>query len=391
MMQTFFASCPRGLEAILCGELEALGASNAAPIDGGVRFNGELGLCYRVNLESRIASRVLWQVATGRYASDQDIYDAVRALPWHDWFPVEHTIRVDVAGIRAAVKSLDFVTLRVKDAICDAFRAATGVRPSVDTRDPGARIHAFLSESEFTLYLDTSGEPLFKRGYRKAVGEAPLRENLAAGILRLARWQPGTPLLDPMCGSGTFLCEAAMIALDRAPGLTRSFGFEKLASFDEPAWNKLRDAARARMRAVQELAIYGSDRYGDTLKLARENLAALDVEHAVVLKQADVLEMRPPAPSGILVMNPPYGVRLQDQHTLAALYPQLGDALKKKYAGWTAYIFTADLRLPKLIGLSASRRTPLYNGALECRLFEFKIVAGSMRRKSAGDDPSPHA
>ncbi|HUP93830.1 MAG TPA: THUMP domain-containing protein [Burkholderiales bacterium] len=391
MSQTFFASCPRGLESILNDELEALGASDSAVVDGGVRFSGELELCYRVNLESRIASRVLWQVATGSYASEQDIYAAVRALPWHEWFPVERTIRVDVAGIRAAVKSLDFVTLRVKDAVCDAFRAATGVRPSVDTRDPGARIHAFLFESEFTLYLDTSGEPLFKRGYRKAAGEAPLRENLAAGILRLARWQPGTPLLDPMCGSGTFLCEAAMIALDRAPGLTRSFGFEKLASFDAPAWNKLRDAARARLRAAQALAICGSDRYGDTLKLARENLAALDVEHAVVLKQADVLEMRPPAPSGVLVMNPPYGVRLQDQHTLAALYPQLGDALKKKYAGWIAYIFTADLRLPKLIGLSPSRRTPLYNGALECRLFEFKIVAGSMRRKSASDDPSPRA
>ena len=387
MTHIFFASCPRGLEAILCGEIEALGASNAALVDGGVRFSGELELCYRVNLESRIASRVLLQVAIGHYASEQDIYDAVRALPWHEWFAVERTIRVDVAGIRAAVKSLDFVTLRVKDAVCDGFRAATGVRPSVDTRDPGARIHAFLSESEFTLYLDTSGEPLFKRGYRKAAGEAPLRENLAAGILRLARWQPDTPLLDPMCGSGTFLCEAAMIALDRAPGLTRSFGFEKLASFDASAWNRLRDAARARMRATQGLAIYGSDRYGDTLKLARENLAALDLEHAVVLKQADVLEMRPPAPSGVLVMNPPYGVRLQDQHTLAALYPQLGDALKKKYAGWTAYIFTADLRLPKLIGLSPSRRTPLYNGALECRLFEFKIVAGSMRRKSASDDP----
>jgi putative N6-adenine-specific DNA methylase len=230
------------------------------------------------------------------------------------------------------------------------------------------------------LYVDTSGEPLFKRGYRKSAGEAPLRENLAAGILRLTSWRPDTPLLDPMCGSGTFLCEAAMIATDRAPGLDREFGFEKLAVHDAARWKKLRDAARARVRISNELAIYGSDRYGDALKLARANLAALHVEQQVVLKQADVLEMPPPHTSGVLVTNPPYGVRLQDQHALAQLYPKLGDALKKKYAGWTAYIFTADLRLPKLIGLSASRRTPLYNGALECRLFEFRVVAGSMRR-----------
>ncbi len=172
-----------------------------------------------------------------------------------------------------------------------------------------------------------------------------------------------------------------MIALDRAPGLAREFGFQKLSMFDTRAWNDLKDAARARVRTPERLEIYGSDRYGDALELARENLAALGVGGLVSLKQADVLEMPPPAPSGVIVMNPPYGVRLQDQHSLAELYPKLGDALKKKYAGWTAYIFTADLRLPKLIGLSPSRRTPLYNGALECRLFEIKLVSGSMRRE----------
>jgi putative N6-adenine-specific DNA methylase len=377
----FFTSCPRGLEGVLETELAALGARTVARTDGGVGFEGDLPLCYAVNLESRVASRVLLQVAHGRYRSERDIYDAVRALPWHEWFTVDHTIRVDVAGVRAPVKSLEFVTLRVKDAVCDEFRAVEGRRPSVDTREPDARIHAFLTATDFTVYLDTSGEALFKRGYRTTTGEAPLRENLAAGILRLAQWQPDTPLLDPMCGSGTFLCEAAMIATDRAPGLDREFGFEKLSNFDAAVWKKLHDAARARVRSASKLEIYGSDRYGEALKLARANLAALGLENAIVLKQADVTEMPPPAPSGTLVTNPPYGVRMQEQNALAELYPKLGDALKKKYAGWTAYIFTADLRLPKLIGLSASRRTPLYNGALECRLFEFKVVAGSMRRK----------
>jgi putative N6-adenine-specific DNA methylase len=253
----------------------------------------------------------------------------------------------------------------------------------VDTRAPDARINTFLTATDYTVYLDTSGEALFKRGYRKAAGDAPLRENLAAGILRLAHWEPGMPLLDPMCGSGTFLCEAAMIAMDRAPGLDREFGFEKLSMFDANVWEALKEAARARVRQPADLRIYGSDRYGDALKLARENLSGLGLEREIPLKQADVLEMPAPAESGVLVANPPYGVRMNEQEAIAELYPKLGDALKKKYAGWTAYIFTADLRLPKLIGLSASRRTPLFNGALECRLFEFKVVAGSMRKKPA--------
>ena len=384
-MEHFFATCPRGLEAILQDELVALGAQEAAAVDGGVRFAGEFALCYAVNLETRVASRVLWQVAHAAYRTERDIFETVRGLPWTEWFSADHSIRVDVSAIKAPVKSLDFVTLRVKDAVCDVFRETSGRRPDVDTRFPDARIHAFLSATELTVYLDTSGEPLFKRGYRKAAGEAPLRENLAAGIIRLARWDPATPLLDPMCGSGTFLCEAAMIALDRAPGLEREFGFQKLSLFDAQSWKDLRDAARARLRTPERLEIYGSDRYGDALKLARENLAALGVDGLVSLKQADLLEMPPPAPSGVIVMNPPYGVRLQDQHRLAELYPKLGDALKKKYPGWTAYVFTADLRLPKLIGLSPSRRTPLYNGALECRLFEIKLVSGSMRARPASD------
>jgi putative N6-adenine-specific DNA methylase len=379
--QRFFATCPRGLEAVLQEELVANGAQDISSVDGGVHFAGTLRVCYAVNLESRVASRVLWQVHYRAYRSERDIFDTVRALPWHEWFSVDRSIRVDVSAIRAPLKSLDFVTLRIKDAICDTFREVTGKRPDVDTRAPDARIHAFLSKTHITLYLDTSGEALFKRGYRTATGDAPLRENLAAGILRLTQWDAASTLLDPMCGSGTFLCEAALIALDKAPGLERTFGFEKLNVFDPRAWNDLKDTSRARVRKPQSLPLYGSDRYGDALKLARANLAALGVERLVTLKQADVLEMPTPAPSGLIVTNPPYGVRLQDQESVAALYPKLGDALKKKYAGWTAYIFTADMRLPKLIGLAASRRTPLYNGALECRLFEFKLIAGSMRKK----------
>jgi putative N6-adenine-specific DNA methylase len=379
-MEHFFAPCPRGLEIVLERELEDLGALHIEPLDGGVRFAGEFELCYSGNLESRVASRVLWQVCDTPYGSERDVYEAARALAWHEWFTVDRSIRVNVSATRAPVKSLEFLTLRIKDAVCDAFRAGEGSRPDVDTRTPDVRIHAFLTASRLTLYLDTSGEPLFKRGYRRATGEAPLRENLAAGILKLADWNPDNVLLDPMCGSGTFLCEAALIATDRAPGLDRAFGFEKLNMHDAEAWRNLKNAARARIRKPERLDIHGSDRYGDALKLARANLAALDIERCVTLKQADVLEMPAPASSGTIVTNPPYGVRLQDHEALASLYPKLGDALKKKFAGWTAYILTADLRLAKLIGLSPSRRTPLFNGALECRLFEFRIVSGSMRK-----------
>jgi putative N6-adenine-specific DNA methylase len=188
-------------------------------------------------------------------------------------------------------------------------------------------------------------------------------------------------LLDPMCGSGTLLIEAAMMALDVAPGLGRSFGFGKLANFDANRWRALRDEARARRRAAAALPIYGSDKSGKILAAARENFLNAGLTKAVQLKQVDVLDASPPlAKPGILVMNPPYGERLSVREALAIFYPKLGDALKQRYAGWTAYILSADMRLPKLIGLKASRRTPLYNGALECRLFEYRLVAGSMRK-----------
>jgi putative N6-adenine-specific DNA methylase len=380
-MEQFFATCPRGLEPVLGAELEELGASGVKVVDGGAAFSGRLALCYAANLESRVASRVLWQVGQSRYRGEQEIYDAARALPWPRLFDVSRTIRVNVSAIRSPVKSLDFVTLRVKDAVCDVFREARGRRPDVDTADPDARIHVFLTRDQVTFYLDTSGAALFKRGWRGVAGETPLRENLAAGILKLTGWTAPTPLLDPMCGSGTFLVEAAMMALDAAPGAGREFGFEKLENFDAGQWRALQDRARARRKPAARLPIHGADKSGAALKLARDNLAAAGLADAVQLKQMDVLDGGPPAQSGIMVMNPPYGERIAAETDLAAFYPRLGDALKQRYAGWTAYILTADLSLAKLIGLKASRRTPLYNGALECRLFEYKLVAGSMRQK----------
>ncbi len=384
-MERFFATCPRGLEQVLAAELAALGAREAKAVDGGVAFAGELALCYAANLESRVASRVLWQVGHAAYRDEHDIHEAAASLAWPRHFDVRRSIRVDTAAIRSPVKSLDFVTLSVKDAVCDAFRAARGSRPDVDTQAPDVRIHVFLTSDSATFYLDTSGEPLFRRGWRAARGEAPLRENLAAGILKLTGWAAPLPLFDPMCGAGTFLVEAAMMALDIAPGLGRSFGFEKLEGFDAAQWRAARDRASARRQAVRALPIEGSDKSGTVLGLARENLAAAGLAGAVKLKQMSMLDASPPAAAGILVMNPPYGERTGNDEELAAFYPRLGDILKQRFAGWTAYIFTADLRLPKLIRLAASRRIPLYNGALECRLFKYELVAGSRRREKRSE------
>ena len=380
-MEHFFATCPRGLEAQLAEELAAAGATQIETVAGGVGFSGDWETCYRTNLWSRIATRILWRVAHGPYKREEDIYRLAHDVPWHERFAVRRTLRVYMTAIRSPLKSLDFITLRIKDAVCDRFRAETGERPSVDTAEPNVRIHAFLSDREATLYLDTSGEPLYKRGFKYASVEAPLKENLAAGILRLAGWQPGIPLLDPMCGSGTFLLEAGLMAHDIAPGLARKFGFSRLDNFDATLWQKLLTEAEARRQPIVPQPIFGSDISKDQVERARQNLAAAGMHECVRLECADLLKRNAPAPEGVLVANPPYGVRLEEAERLAALYPALGDALKQRFAGWRCYFISADPQMPKLIGLKATKRTPLFNGALECRLLEYRIIAGSMRRQ----------
>lgn len=381
----FFAPCPRGLAPALAEELRALDATPGETADaGGVAFSGPFELVYAVNLRSRIASRILWRVARFPYANENDIYEAAKQVRWRELFSAERTFKVETNAHRSPVKSLDFVTLRVKDGIADHFRDALGRRPSVAAREPDVRVHAFLDARQCTLYLDTSGEPLFKRGRRDHVGEAPLKKNLAAGILRLAGWRPGIALLDPMCGGGTFLSEAAEMSLGWAAGRSRDFGFRKLARFNAAVWERELARAQREERPATPLAIFGSDLYGRSLDQARMNLRDAGLEAAVVLKQANLLEIKASAAGGMIVTNPPYGVRLGEKERLAAFYPQLGDVLKKRFAGWTAFIFSGDPELARLIHLQPSRRTVLFNGALECRLYEYRMVSG-------GNRPRPRA
>lgn len=376
----FFAPCPRGLEGVLEQELHDLGVPMTAKTDGGVAFQAPWSTMYWVNLRSHIASRVLWEVGQVPYRSEDDIYRAAYRLPWPDWFTPAQTIKVKVSAHRCPLTSLDFVTLRIKDAVCDKFVSARHKRPNIDRHHPNIRLDAFLDASTVTFYLDTSGEPLFKRGHRVQSIEAPLRENLAAGLLRLAGWTPDDILLDPMCGGGTIPLEAALMARRIAPGQSRSFAFERLVIHDTQRWGHLREASRLKHLAEMPSAIYASDQDPAAIKIAQRTFQGAGVSVDIRLKQSNVLDLEAPAEQGVLLINPPYGVRLSQPEELDAFYPLLGNWLKQRFSGWRAYIFTGDLRVPKMIGLAPSKRIPLFNGPLECRLYEFKIVMGSMRK-----------
>ena len=376
----FFATCPRGLEALLVEELSAQHALKIVATDGGVSFEGNLETMYRVNLHSRIATRIMSRVAQGHYSTEEDIYKATFKLNWPSWFKVNQTIRVKVTGVKCPLKSLDFVTLRIKDAVCDRFREEGALRPSVSVRDPDVRIHAYLTENQYQLYLDTSGAPLYQRGFRDVSVIAPLRENLAAGIIMLSSWIPGTPFLDPMCGSGTFLIEAAMMAVNQPPGLKRTFGFQKLTSFDEGLWKRIETEAIHNMKPIEFLDIYGSDIDLRSVRVARHNLKVAGLEEAAKVMQSDFIKLEPPASEGTLVTNPPYGQRIGEDEDLKEVYPVWAKHMKESFGGWDTYFLTADLEMPKDMRLKPTKKTPLYNGALECRLFEIKMVAGSNRK-----------
>jgi putative N6-adenine-specific DNA methylase len=376
----FFATCPRGLEALLADELLAQRALKIVVTDGGVSFEGSLDTMYRVNLHSRIATRIMSRVGQGSYATEEDIYKATFKLHWPSWFKVNQTIRVKVTGVKCPLKSLDFVTLRIKDAVCDRFREEGALRPSVSVRDPDVRIHAYLTQDQYQLYLDTSGAPLYQRGFRDVSVIAPLRENLAAGIIMLSGWIPGTPFLDPMCGSGTFLIEAAMMAVNQPPGMKRTFGFQKLTSFDEGLWKKIETEAMNKMKPIEFLDIYGSDMDLRAVRVARHNLKVAGLEEVAKVIQSDFVKLEPPASEGTLVTNPPYGQRIGEDEDLKEVYPVWAKHMKESFGGWNTYFLTADLEMPKDMRLKPSKKTPLYNGALECRLFEIKMVAGSNRK-----------
>jgi len=375
-----FAPCPHGLEEALCLELQALGYESVAAGRAGCHFQADWTGVLRANLYSRLATRILVQLAQAEVRTEDDILALAQATEWERWFGPEQTLRVDTSAIHSPMRSLQYCNLRAKDGICDRLREREGARPSIDTVRPDARVHLFLDASRATLYLDVSGESLFKRGWRLDKGEAPLRENLAAGLLALSGWQPDAPLLDPFCGSGTILIEAAWIALGVPPGIWRPFGFERLRTHDARLWRDLKEDARAHIAPRLDQPLVGSDHSAAAIEAARANAERAHLSPQTIrFEVCDARRMPPPAETGWIVTNPPYGERLGDHE--AALWPEWATQLKQHYGGWQLSVITSDLDLPGQLRLKARRRHPLHNGALDCRLFQFELVSAGYRNR----------
>ncbi len=382
-----FAPCPQGLEEALSLELQALGYENVQTGRAGCHFDADWIGVMRANLSSRLATRILLEVSHAPVTNEEDILALARVTPWERWFGPEQTLRVDTSAIRSPMQSLQYCNLRAKDGICDRLRDLEGARPSIDTVRPDAKVHLFLDETSATFYLDTSGESLFKRGWRHDKGDAPLRENLAAGLLALSGWDPSKPLIDPFCGSGTILIEAAWMALGAPPGIWRPFHFERLRCHDQRLWRDIKDEARSMIAPRLDTPLIGYDINPTVLDAARSNLerSHLTLE-TIRFEQGDALKIRPETEAGWIVTNPPYGERLEHQDE--DFWPNWASNLKQNFANWSVNMISSDLELPRHMRLKPKRRYPLYNGALDCRLFCFDMVPASYRNNETASDAS---
>ena len=387
-MERYFATTVKGIEPVLARELEALGASKIEPAVGGVGFDGDKALGYRANLWLRTALRVLKPVAEFQCASPDDLYREAREVDWTQHMSVDGTLAVR-ANVRdnPTLTHSQYAALKTKDAICDFFREKTGRRPNVNVEDPDLPLDLHVGGALAILSIDTSGESLHRRGYRLDRVEAPLRETLAAAIVGFTEWDGKTPFVDLMCGSGTLPIEAALLALDRAPGLLRrGFAFERAPDFDAALWAKIKGEARARAkRALPGGKIVGYDKDPRAIATARENAKRAGVDELIELKVQDLAAFKAPVEGGpgILILNPPYGERLGDEKTLEPLYEQIGDTFKQKGQGYTGWVFTGNLKLAKKVGLRSARRITLWNGPIESRLLEFELYAASRKSKYA--------
>jgi 23S rRNA (guanine2445-N2)-methyltransferase / 23S rRNA (guanine2069-N7)-methyltransferase len=388
----FTATVPRGFSDLLATEVAALGGAALHETSGGVSFEGPLATGYRVLLESRLASRVLLEVAHAPVATADDFYALGRAIDWRQHMDPRGTLACEFTGKHAAINNTHFGALKLKDAIVDQLRDTTRQRPSIETQRPDLRVHAHAGRHGVALLIDLAGDSLSRRGYRLAGGEAPLRENLAAGILMRAGWpriaKEGGELLDPMCGSGTFVIEAAWMATDTAPGLLRDFwGFQGWRGHEPAVWNELVAAARARMLQQLPVPIRGSDRNRGAVATAAANARRAGVGRDVVFEQRDIAECLPQntaadAPPGLLVMNPPYGQRIPGSDDAADAHRAIGEALRGPFVNWHAAVLTGEPALGQLIGAEASRVHTVWNGAIECRLLRFAPGERKVRREA---------
>ncbi|MCJ7798183.1 MAG: THUMP domain-containing protein [Polaromonas sp.] len=442
-----FLPCAAGVEALLATEVQRITGIQGKAWRAGVQLQGSWREALQLNLHSRLAQRVLIELQHCQYRSEQDLYNAAANVAWEVWFTPNQTFKVEITSQHSPLQSLNFAALKIKDAIADRFRHKfNDVRPSVDTHWPDVRVYVHLTTDTVTIYIDTSGEPLFKRGWREDKGDAPLKETLAAAMIAASGWdqlaKDGVPLYDPCCGSGTIAIEAAQIACNIAPGINRKFAFQKYLPFQSHVWEGLLDQAED---AITEpmAPVYGSDVSFRMVDFAERNAERAGVANAVQFRGGDALQRMPPAPTGVMLVNPPYGERidvagvagisgLQSRNQrdergqqvddfgqplrrpeaaeaprdrsanpgreqaqdawgdeASDFFPQLAAHWKKNYAGWTAHILTPDLKLPGKMRLKESRRVPMWNGPIECRLFRFDMVAGSARAKPADTAAAP--
>ena len=398
-----FLPCAAGVEDYLAAEVHALTGLQGQDLltrRGGVLATASWRDAMLLNLHCRLAQRVLVQLSYSEYRTEQDLYRAAAEVAWEIWFTPKQTIKVEVTAQHSPLTSLNFAALKIKDAVCDRFRDKRGARPDVDTQWPDIRIYAHLTTDTLSLYIDTSGEPLFKRGWREDKGEAPLKETLAAAMIAACGWADGAddllPLYDPCCGSGTIAIEAAQIACHIAPGSLRRFAFEKMLPYQPHVWSALKHEAESQVvkpAPGQTPLVFGSDVSHRMVDFAQRNAQRAGVADVIEFRGGDALQRMPPCEQpGVMLINPPYGERIAVAGVAGAreaaqtedggeFFNQLSAHWKKNYSDWTAWVLTPDLKLPSKMRLKESRRVPMWNGPLECRLFRFDMVKGSARPK----------
>jgi 23S rRNA (guanine2445-N2)-methyltransferase / 23S rRNA (guanine2069-N7)-methyltransferase len=395
----FFATCARGTEDVLAKELRTIGATDVNTTRGGAAFAGPLETGYAACLWSRVASRVLLPLATVDATTADALYDGAADMDWQEHLGPEQTFAVHAVGKNPELRHSRFVALKVKDALCDRIRTARGARPNVDTENPDVRIHVHVSGNDARISVDLSGPGLHKRGFARHQTDAPLKETLAAALLMMCNWparaRAGEPLMDPMCGSGTLLVEAAWMATDTAPGLLRQgFGFTGWRGHDERLWQRLRSEARDRIQREGPLRIYGRDASSKAIAVTRENLRRAGVDDRIRVERGVLRDATPPEgePPGLLITNPPYGERLGQAGALAPLYETLGDVLRRRFGGWTAAVFSGNKALSGRIGLKPGNRFHVSNGPIECQLLEYPIREAAVASEGpAWRKPSPES
>ncbi|MCC9168381.1 THUMP domain-containing class I SAM-dependent RNA methyltransferase [Pontibacter harenae] len=369
-----------GLEEVLAAELEALDLEYIKVANRAVTFSGNKRQLYEANLWCRTAIRILKPLRNFKARDEDDLYNQVQKVNWADYLDLDKTFAIDAVVSHSSFEHSLFVAQLTKDAIVDQFRKATGERPSVDRIRPDVRLNLHMHENMVTLSLDSSGDSLHRRGYRLQTNVAPLNEVLAAGIISLSGWDKKSTFIDPMCGSGTFLIEAALMAQNLAPGLYRRdpFAFESWKDYDESLFEMVWRTAEAKEKQAPQAEIIGYDIDADYVDAALKNIENAGLAHVIKVEETDFFETKAPATEGVLVMNPPYNERIVSED-INLLYKNIGDTLKNNYQGYDAFVFTGNLDAAKSIGLRASRRTPLYNGSIDCRLLKYELYRGSRR------------